>query len=324
MPRLSSSLIVHRLVATVFTLAVMLILLPVQTAFAATNWSAIQTAMKANGTVFPGDVLRFELVRQDLTITVDGTTVPPLEVAAVTNGFVAFKEMHNGQFYANGALPAQESEVTVLQDALLMHANIHVTAMVNHIINESPKLIWVHFEAIGSGTDLATWLAAALETIHSPQVGVSVVPGVNSIIDPSTILPPNVLTLFNEGFIEQLTDIFAFYLPRPHERSIVLGHGVTAETGLGVGQSFYIQVPFSGGTNVTLNIDFSLTSQELPAVQSMLRAGGFTLSSLSNHYVDENRRLYFLHATASGDGFAFGNTLFNVIQVIQNSSAGNL
>jgi hypothetical protein len=323
MTRLGSLLIVRRSVTTVFTLAVMLFLLPVQTAFAATDWSAIQTAMKANGIVFPGDVLRFELVRQDLTITVDGMTVPSYQVAAVTNGFIAFKEMRNGQFYVDGALPAQESEVTALQDALLMHANIHITAMVNHIINESPKLIWVHFEAIGSGTDLATWLATALDTIHSPQVGVAVVAGVNSIIDPSTILPPNVLTLFNEGFIEQLTDIFAFYLPRPHEHSIVLDHGVTAESGLGVGQSFYIQVPFSGGSNVTLNIDFALTAQELPAVQSMLRAGGFTLSSLSNHYVDENRRLYFLHATASGDGFALGNTLFNVIQVIQSSQSGH-
>jgi hypothetical protein len=91
-----------------------------------------------------------------------------------------------------------------------------------------------------------------------------------------------------------------------------------------VGQSFYIQVPFSGGTNVTLNIDFALTAQELPPVQSMLRAGGFTLSSLSNHYVDENHRLYFLHATASGDGFALGNTLFNVIQIIQIGRPGNL
>ena len=167
MPRLSFLLIVRRFVATVFTLAVMLFFLPVQTAFAATDWSAIQTAMKANGIVFPGDVLRFELVRQDLTITVDGTTVAPQQVAAVTNGFVAFKEMRNGQFYVDGALPAQESEVTALQDALLMHASIHLTAIVNHIINESPKLIWVHFEATGAGTDLATWLAAALETIHA-------------------------------------------------------------------------------------------------------------------------------------------------------------
>jgi hypothetical protein len=60
-------------------------------AFSATNWAAIQTAMKANGTVLPGDVLRFELVRSDLTLTVDGMAVSANDVAGVTNGFVAFK-----------------------------------------------------------------------------------------------------------------------------------------------------------------------------------------------------------------------------------------
>jgi Domain of Unknown Function (DUF1259) len=307
--------------ARAFALAIVLFLLHTGTTFAATNWGAIQTAMKANGTVMPGDVLRFELVRQDLTMTINGTAVPAQEVASVANGFVAFKEMSNGQFYADGALPAQESEVTALQDALLKHAHIHITAMVNNLINESPKLVWVHFEASYHGEQLATWLATALDTIHSPQVGVSVVPGVNNIIDPSKILPPKVLKLFDEGFVEQLTDIFAFYLPRPNEHGIVLDNDVTAETGLGVGQSFYIQVPFSGGANVTLNIDFALRVGDLQPVETMLRAGGFTLSSQSNHFINESRHLYFVHATASGDGFSLGNTLYNVIQVIQNNQA---
>jgi hypothetical protein len=287
------------------------------TAFAATNWSAVQTAMGANGVLMPGDVLRFELIRKDLSITVDGVAVPDGQQAAVANGFVAFKQKAT-RWYADGALPAQESELPALQDAILKYPRIHITAIVNHLTSESPKLIWVHFEASDSnGTVLATWLANVLEAIHSPQIGVTVIPGVNNIIDPATILPPNVLKLFDEGFVEQLEFIFAFYLPRPDEHEIFLSKNVTAETGLGVGQSFYIQVPFSGGSNVTLNIDFALRSSELDAVTAMLRAGGFTLSSLSDHYVDESHRLYYLHASASGDGFALGNTLFNVIQVIK-------
>ena len=287
--------------------------------YAATNWTAIQTAMKANGVVLPGDVLRFELVRQELSMTVNGVPVPAIETAAVANGFVAFKELPNGNFFADGSLPAQESELSALQDALLSHSQIHITATVDRLTGELPRLVSVHFEATGVGVDLATWLAAALETIHHPQIGVVVVPGVDTIIDPSTILPPNVLKLFNEGWVEVLQDIFVFYLPRPDESAITLDHSVHAQTGLGVGQSFYIQVSFTGGSNVTLNIDFALRAQELPAVQSQLRGGGFTLSSLSNHYQDENRRLFYLHASASGDGFALGNTLFNVIQIIQSS-----
>jgi hypothetical protein len=287
------------------------------TAFAATNWSAVQTAMGANGNLMPGDVLRFELARNDLNMTIDGVSVGDDQQAAVANGFVAFKQKAV-RWYADGALPAQESELTALEDAILKYPRIHITAIVNHLTTESPRLIWVHFEASDTnGTVLATWLADVLKAIHSPQIGVVTIPGVNNIIDPASILPPNILKLFDEGFVEQFNLIFAFYLPRPDEHEIFLSKNVTAETGLGVGQSFYIQAPFSGGTNVTLNIDFALRSSELDAVQAMLRAGGFTLSSLSDHYVDESHRLYFLHASASGDGFALGNTLFNVIQVIK-------
>jgi hypothetical protein len=286
-------------------------------AFAATNWSAVETAMGASGTVMPGDVLRFELARNDLNFTVDGQAVMEGEQAAVANGFVAFKQKAV-RWYADGALPAQESELSALQDAILKYPRIHITAIVNHLTTESPRIIWVHFEASDTnGTVLATWLANVLEAIHSPQIGQRVIPGVNSIIDPATILPPNILKLFDEGFVEQHNSIFVFYLPRPDEHTILLNSNVTAETGLGVGQSFYIQFPFSGGSDVTLNIDFALRSSELEAVQAMLRAGGFTLSSLSDHYVDESHRLYYLHASASGDGFALGNTLFNVIQVIK-------
>ena len=225
-----------------------------QKAFATPDWSAIQTAMGASGTEMPGDVLRFELVRSDLTMTVNSQAQTP---GSVANGFVAFKRAWDGQMFVDGSLPAQETELAALEAALRADRRIHISAIGDHFILESPKLTWVEFQALGDGADLATALAAALATIHSPQLGVTVIPGVNNIIDPAAILPPKVLKLFDKGFVEQLDYIFAFYLPRPDERSISIGD-VRAESGLGVGQSFYIQVDFSGGSNITLDVDFAL------------------------------------------------------------------
>lgn len=290
-------------------------------AFAATDWSAIQSALKANGTQMPGDVLRFELVRQDLAVSINGQAIPPTQTAAVANGFIAFKEIHGGQFFVDGSLPAQETEVAALETALRQNSSIHITAIANEVIQESPKLVWVHFEATGSGAALASSLASALETIHSPQVNVIVIPGTNSVFDPSSILSPKFLKLFDEGFVEQLQDIFAFYLPLPDENRIYLSD-VKAQTGLGVAQSFYIQVPFSGGTNITLNIDFALQSGEIQPVEDALRAGGFTITAQTSQFVDDQPHLYFVHATASGDGPTLGNTLLGVIQIIR-SGAGN-
>lgn len=303
-------------VAKAVILAFVLLSFMNQKAFAAPDWTAIQTAMGAPGVEMPGDVLRFDLVRADLTMTVNGQTQT---VGAVANGFVAFKRAENGRMFVDGSLPAQETELAALEAALRADPRIHIAAIGDHFILESPKLTFVEFEANGDGSDLATALAAALAAIHSPQLGVIEVPGTNNVFNPSTILPPNVLKLFDEGFVEQLDYIFAFYLPRPDERSISIGD-VRSEAGLGVGQSFYIQVPFSGGSNITLDVDFALRPDEVQAVEDVLRAGGFSITSQANHYLYGDPNLQFVHATASGDGMTLGGSLYSAIQIIQASA----
>jgi Domain of Unknown Function (DUF1259) len=327
MPKITCARFVRDCAVRMLVLAV--VLLPTKGAFAATDWSAIQAAMGTDGYVFTGDVLRFQLARHDLTISVDGVpiqqpgTAPWAFNGAVANGFVAFKEKRRNDFFADGALPAQESELSALEDSLLSHGRaIRITAVYSHVTNISPKLIWVHFEATGPGADLATFLATALATIHSPQLGVSFVPGSNFVFDPS-LLPQPILDLFEQGFLAQVDNVFVFWLPRPDECSISLDSRVAAQSGLGVGQTFYIQVNFSGGADITINIDFALRPHELPAVQSILRSGGFTLPSQSNNYVSDNPRLHYLHATASGNGILIGATLFKAVKVIGLGNGGN-
>jgi hypothetical protein len=286
--------------------------------YAATDWSAIQSAMKVNGSLLPGNVLRFELVRKDLTVSVNGQVLNPFESQAA-NGFVAFKEIHDGWFFADGSLPAQESELPAVQTALRANTHIRITAITSRVINESPTLIWVHFEADGNGADLAATIATALAVMQNPQSGISVIPGTNTVIDPASILPPNFLKLFDEGYVEVLENVFAFYLPRPDENRIFLG-GEKAETGLGVGQSFYIMISVTGGTTASMDIDFALRADEVQAVEDTLRAGGFTVTSQSNWYDDDEPRLYFVHVTGSGDGFTLANTLYSVILIIQADS----
>jgi len=284
--------------------------------FAATDWSAIQGALNATGNVFPGNVLRFELVRQDLSVTWNGAAIPTNQVSAVANGFISFKPVYGDHFFVDGALPALETELPALQTALRQNTHIHITAVVNHATLETPKLLWVHFEAITrDGAGLATDLATALATIHSPQLHILAVIGTNTVFDPS-ILPPKFLKLFEEGTVEQLNSTFAFYLPRPDEKHLSVDN-VKGQAALGVGHSFYIKFPFSGGTDVTLNLELAVRSAEIQDVEDTLRAGGFTVTAQNSHFLNDNPHLYFIHAYGSGDGFTLGNTLYNAIQIIQ-------
>lgn len=304
--------------ARVLALAFVFSVLCCSTSYAATDWNSIENAMKTTGTKFSGNVLRFELVRQDLTVSVNGTALPATQVALVANGYVSFKPISSSRFFVDGSLPAQESELAALQTALRQDANIKITAITNHDIGETPKLIWVHFEASGNGADLAASIATALETIHSPQLHVSVITGTNAVFDTS-ILPAKFLKLFDEGTVEQLTDIFVFYLPRPDERAFSLGD-VPAEPGLGVVQSFYIQIDFSGGSNATLNIELALRKDELQTVSDILRSGGFTIAAEDTHFLNANPDLYYVDASGSGDGFTLGTTLYDAITTIQKSA----
>ena len=98
MLKLSLKPTARNLPATVLALAFGICTLCTGKALAATNWTAIQAAMKANGTVMPGDVLRFELSRHDLTMTVDGAPVPPELVEEVANGFACWVSTRSGRY----------------------------------------------------------------------------------------------------------------------------------------------------------------------------------------------------------------------------------
>jgi Domain of Unknown Function (DUF1259) len=290
-------------------------------AYASTDWSAIQSAMKANGVALPNDVLRFELVRGDINaITVAGGQV--IDANEGASGFVSFKPIDNGRFFVDGSIPVRDTESQALQAALRQDTHIQIAAIANRLSQESPSLLWVHFEARGNGASLATAIAAALATINNPQVGVFVLPGTENIISLSDI-PQQLQDLFKQGFLEQLGNAIVFYLPRPDEKRIYLGQE-RAEFGLGVGHSFYILI--QGGVNsvtVTMDADLALRKDEIQQVLDILRGGGFTISSLSNNFVDDDPSLTYVHIYGSGNGFDFAQSLFTAIQVIEADSKGH-
>jgi hypothetical protein len=48
--------------------------------------------------------------------------------------------------------------------------------------------------------------------------------------------------------------------------------------------------------------------------------GGFSISSQSNNFVNDDPSLYYVHASASGNGFDFAQPLFTAVQVIEADS----
>lgn len=289
----------------------------------ATDWTLIQESLHASGICFPGNVLRLDLVRQDLTgLTLNGHPVSGRESAAIVNGFLAFKEVEPGRFYICGSLPALESELSELQSALRKTRAIQITAISGKLAGESPRLIWVDVEVVGDGLAIATALDTVLQTIQSPQLQVHASLDTHFTVDAAKLLPPQFIRLFRQGTTVQLAEILVFYLPRPDERRILLRDSIPASTGLGVGQSFYIQPPsYEHGDSTAFHVDFTLREHEVQPVEDVLRAGGFAITSQSVRYLGDHLHLVYVHTAADGDGFALGSTLHQALHLIQGESS---
>ena len=273
----------------------------------AQDWTPIQSALGANGTALAGPVLHFDLVRTDLSVTVNNQ---PVNAAEVANGYINFKLLPNGNYFSDGSLPAEESQVPALSAALRADTKVHISAVVNHAALETPKLLWVHYEARGTAAALASDLAAALATIHNPQQNVTAVPMTASEV------PAAYQSLFSSahGTITQLNGaVYEVVIPRPDESRYQLGN-VPASASLGVGVTFFVQ-PMTGST-IALNSEFALNRPELQDVIDALKNAGFTVPALHDHFVDDQQRLYFVHGFAVGDENTLGNALLNALPPI--------
>jgi hypothetical protein len=274
------------------------------------DWTPIQTALDANGTILPGPVLHFDLVRSDLSITVNGQALNPAEVA---NGYINFELLSTGLYFADGALPAEESQVPALSAALQANSAVHISAIVNHAALESPKLLWVHFEARGAAAGLATDIAAALATIDNPQQNVTAVPVTAGQVPPAY----QVIFTAAGGTITQLNGaVYEIVVPRPDEYRYQIG-GVPASASLGVAVTFFVQ-PLSGST-VAANAEFALNQGEVQDVIAALSKDGFAVPALHDHFADDHDRLFFVHGFEVGDQNTLTTELWSSLPPIYRS-----
>ncbi|MGC1346902.1 MAG: DUF1259 domain-containing protein [Methyloceanibacter sp.] len=119
--------------------------------------AALDSAIGAKGKV-NGGVYQFSVPRKD-AITDSGTPVPPaMGVATVIN----FQPTGGGKAAITGDFVITADEVNPLIRALRENG-IEVTAIHSHMLNEQPRLFFVHFWANDDALKLAKGVEAALK-----------------------------------------------------------------------------------------------------------------------------------------------------------------
>jgi hypothetical protein len=120
----------------------------------------IEEVLGRKGTVNSG-VLQFGIARGD-TISNDGMAVPPAMGTAIT---INFQPTGDGKAAITGDFVLLAAEVNPVLQALREHG-IEVTALHNHMLDEEPRVFFMHFWANDDAAKLAQGLRAALDKVN--------------------------------------------------------------------------------------------------------------------------------------------------------------
>ncbi|MFL5558935.1 MAG: DUF1259 domain-containing protein [Gemmatimonadaceae bacterium] len=253
------------------------------------TWTAVETAIGRKGTLQPGNVIKFSFPRSDLSVSVAGVRLKP---ALALGGWVAFKEVGRGQTAAMGDLVLTESEVSPVMRAL-QAGGVEQTALHNHVLNESPHVMYMHILAHGDAAKIARTIHDALAqsaTPMNPPAPAS--PAAAAAADLDTLAIARTLGVAGKsnGGVYQVS------VPR---RETIREHGMEVPPSMGVATAINFQP--TGGGKAAITGDFVLRASEVNPVIRALRNNGIEVTALHSHMLTEEPRLFFMHFWANDD-----------------------
>jgi hypothetical protein len=258
------------------------------------DWKAVEAAMGRTSVSQPGDVHRFNMPRSDLAVTVDGVTLKP---SFALGSWVAFKAVNDGAI-AMGDLVLRDTEVTPVISRL-QESGIEQTAIHHHVLRETPRIIYVHVHAHGDAVKIATGIKTALALTGTPSAGPAAAamqsdPG----LDTAGIAKALGVTGRLNGGVYQVS------VPR---KETIRDEGMEIPAVMGIGTAINFQPTSAGKAAITG--DFVMIASEVNPVIRALRRNGIEVTSLHNHLLNEEPRLFFMHFWANDDALKLARGL---------------
>jgi hypothetical protein len=261
----------------------------------ATSWTAVEDAFGRKGVPQAADVMRFNFPRTDLTVAVGGVTLKP---AFALGSWVAFLPTGNGQAMAMGDLVLLDSEVGAVM-AALQAGGVEQSALHNHLLNESPHVMYMHISAHGDAAKIAGAVKAALAKSATP-LGAAPTAAPASAADLDTAGIARAL-----GVAGRLNGV-VFQVSVPRSEAIAeMGRQLPPSMGVATAINFQP----TGGGNAAITGDFVMRGSEVNKVIRALQKNGITATALHGHLIDEEPRLYFMHFWANANAVALARGL---------------
>ncbi len=248
-------------------------------------WKVVEDALGRKGTPNPERVLKFSFPRGDLTVVLNGVTLKP---ALALGSWVAFKRIGD-HVMVMGDLVLLDDEVESVM-ASLQQNGIEQTALHNHLLGESPHVMYMHVRAIGNPGRIARALRTALEFTKTPLAAAAAVPQAAIDLDTAAIAKIIGVRGKTNGGVYQLT------IPR---REKLRHDKMEIPPSMGVATAMNFQPTGAGKAAITG--DFVLLGREVNSVIWALSEAGIGVTAIHSHMIGEEPRLFFMHFWANDD-----------------------
>jgi hypothetical protein len=232
-----------------------------------------------------GDVYRLAFPRTDLHVSVTGVEIKP---GLALGSWAAFAGSDN-EAMVMGDLVLLENELTPVMKKL-RGTGFEITAVHNHVLNETPRVIYMHYMGHGKAAELAKSLHDGLAESKTPLDKPAPPP---PAAEPPTFVKTIEDTLGTKGRFAG--GVLSFGIPRA---AAITDHGMTLTPPQGVAEAINFQEAGTG--KVATTGDFVLTAEEVNPVISALEEHDIAVTALHSHMLTEQPRLFFMHFWAVG------------------------
>jgi hypothetical protein len=261
-----------------------ILVLPVVVTAQTLDTAKIDQALGRSGQKI-GDVYKLGFPRTDLHVSVHGLAIKP---GLALGSWAAFTGTDDDAMVM-GDLVLLEDEVNpVIQK--LRSAGFEISAIHNHLIDETPHVMYVHYMGHGAASQLATSLHAALAVSKTPLEKPA------PAAEEAT--PPDWVKTVEDSVGRKGTfkgGVLSYGVPRAD--SITVG-GKTIAPAAGVAEAINFQAADAG--SVATTGDFVLTAEEVNPVITELQAHHILVTALHSHMLTEEPRLFFMHFWGHG------------------------
>jgi len=237
------------------------------------------------------DVYKISLPRKDLSVTLNGVQLKP---GFALGTWIAFKQGgHDAVLDGDLVLTEQEVGAVFVQ---LRKVGIQVSALHNHLIGETPKIMFLHIEGKGDAGKMATQVKEALSLTGTPM---------EPLVASATTIEMSTASEeanFDAEVIQKelshqgkITDgVLHVSVSRPESIKM---HGTTLPPSMGMATALNFQS--AGGNKVAATGDFVLDRDDVNQVTKALAEHGILVTALHNHLVHGTPDLYFMHFWAN-------------------------